>query len=73
MGGVDEENLQVVEIITQKILIHTTYGIRTYRIIGVFAHCAVVFLNAFVLRFLSHRSAETPICAKLPILVRKLN
>ena len=29
-------------------------------IIGVFAHCAVVFLNVFVLRFLSHRGAETP-------------
>ena len=43
-------------------------------IIGVFAHCAVVvFLNVFVLRFLSHRGADTPICAKLPIPVRKLN
>ena len=42
-------------------------------IIGVFAHCAVVFLNVFVLRFLSHRGAETPIGAKLPIPVRKLN
>ena len=42
-------------------------------IIGVFAHCAVVFLNVFVLRFLSHTRAETPICAKLPIPVRKLN
>ena len=42
-------------------------------IIGVFAHCAVVFLNIFVLRFLSHRGAETPICAKLPIPVPKLN
>ena len=36
-------------------------------------HCAVVFLNVFVLRFLSHRGSETPICAKLPIPVRKLN
>ena len=42
-------------------------------IIGVFAHCAVVFLNVFVLRFLSHRGAETPICTKLPVPVRKLN
>ena len=48
-------------------------AIKDTVIIGVFAHCAVVFLNVFVLRFLSHRGAETPICEKLPIPVRKLN
>ena len=54
------------------IIMNLTYTRYTV-IIGVFAHCAVVFLNVFVLRFLSHRGAETPICAKLPIPVRKLN
>ena len=40
-------------------------------IIGVLAHCAVAFLNVFFLNILSHRCAETPICAKLAIPVRK--
>ena len=46
---------------------------RTTVRIGVFAHCAVVFLNAFVLGLLSHRGAKTPTCAKTPIPVRKVN
>lgn len=42
---------------------HRQHGGGTV-LIGVTANCAVVILNKFLIRLLSHRGAETPIFAK---------